>query len=174
MNISNTINKDIDEKMKKIYRSTEFIKKQEQKKLKEMENRKLSQFTSYHINISKIQENITKIKQKEKFKRENVKENIDHLNRSFVEKQDSLYKQLSDKYKKQKERHKSLMKYDQFFHKRKLSFDRFSENSVVINTLNKSPRGNIIKFQYMQNTKSVEKNKSLNVSRESIKYDYTN
>jgi hypothetical protein len=169
LNISNTINKEIDEKMKKIFKSTEMIKKQEQKRLNEIEKRKLNQYTSYHINIVKIKENIQKVKQKEKIKYGNVKDNIEFLNRSFNEKQDSLYKKLSDKYKKQRENRNSFMKYDQFFHKRKLSFDRFSENSTVLNTLNKSPRGNIIKFQYMQNTKSLEKNKSLNVSRESLK-----
>jgi len=169
LNISKIINKDIDEKMKKIFKSTEVIKKQEQKRLKEIEKRKLNQYTSYHINILKIKENIQKIKQKEKLKQGNVKDNIEFLNRSFNEKQDSLYKQLSDKYKKQRDNRNSLMKYEQFFHKRKMSFDRFSENSVVLNTHNKSPRGNIIKFQYMQNTKSVEKNKIFNVSRESLK-----
>jgi hypothetical protein len=155
--------------MKKIIKSTEIIKKQEQRRFKEIENRKLTQFTSYHINISKIKENINKVKEKEKNKRENMKENIEHLNRSFVEKQDSLFKQLSYKYKKQKERQTSFMKYDQFFHQRKLSFDRFSENSFVLGTLDKSPKGNIMNNQYMNNTKFLEKNKSLNVSRESLK-----
>lgn len=169
LNISNTINKEIDQKMKKIFKSTEIIKKQEQKRLKEIENRKLTQFTNFQINISKMKENMQKIKQKEKIKYESVKDNIEFLNRSFDEKRDSLYKQLSDKYRKQRENRNNFMKYDQFFHQRKLSFDRFSDNSNSLNTLNKSPRGNIIKFQYAQNTKSFEKNKSLNVSRESLK-----
>lgn len=169
LDISKTINKDIDEKMQKIFKSTETIKKQEQKRLKEIENRKLSQFTSYHLNISKIKENIQKIKKKEKTKFKNVKENIEYLNRCFSEKQNGLHMHLSDKYRKQKDNRKSFMKYNEFFQRRKLSFDRFSENSVSIGILGKTPKGNIGKFQYMQNTKSLEKNKSFNVSRESLK-----
>ena len=171
LNISETYNKEIDQKMQKIFKSTETIKKQEQKRIKEIQNRKFSQFKSHDLNISKIKENIQKIKLKEKTKFDNVKDRIENLNRSYYERQDGLYKQLCDKYRKQKENRNSLMKYDQFFHKRKLSFDRFSENSFNLDTIGKSPnlKGNIIKYQYMQNTKSAEKNKSLNVSRESIK-----
>jgi len=170
-NISKSIHKEIDEKMKKIIKSTEIIKKQEEKRIKNIENRKLNQYTSYYYNISNINEKIRKIHEKEKVKFVNVKENIDHINRTFNERQDSLYNQLNEKYRKQRENKKSHIKFDEYIHRRKLSLDRFNENTFILSKhYNNNPRnGDIMRFQHSQNIKSVEKNKSLNVSREGLK-----
>lgn len=170
LNISKTIHNDFDEKMKKIKKSTEFIRKQELKRLDDIENRKLNQFTRHSYNISNIKDNIKKIQQKEKIKLLNVKENIDHLNRSFIEKQDTLYKKLNDKYKKQQEIQRKTIKYEEFIHRRKLSFDRFYENSFNNTKINNSRNKEIMKFQHYHNSKSIERNKILNTSRENIKY----
>ena len=171
LNISKKINEEIDEKMKKIHKSTEMIKEQEHKRIKDIEARKLDKFIAHHYNIINIKENIKKIYEKEKFRYSNVQENLEDKNKSLVKNQDNIYRKLNQKYKKQKEDTKSKVRYEEFFHRRKISFDRFNENSFIINHLNNSRYDNIIKSQHYRNSKSVERNRSLNTSRDSIRLE---
>lgn len=169
LNISKTIHNEIDEKMKKIHKSTEMIKKQEQLRLKEIEARKLDKFTTHYYNISNIKENLKRIYEKEKLRYSNVQENVDHINKSLIEKQDKMYTNLSQKYSKQRERQKINSRLEEFLHKRKISFDRFNENSFILSQLNNSRQEDVIKSQHYRNSRSFERNRSLNTSKDSIR-----
>lgn len=169
LNITKTINHEIDKKMKKINKSTEMIKKQELLRKKEIESRKLNKFTTHHYNITNIKENIKKIHEKEKIRYANIQENVDYINKSLIERQDSIYSKLSQKYQRQRENTKSNSRFEEFLHRRKISFERFNENSFVISQVNNSRHDDIFKSQHYRNSKSVERNRSLNTSKESIR-----
>ncbi len=157
--------------MKKIYQSSELIKKKEQLRLKDIENRKFKQFSSHYYNVANIKEKISDKKKKEKVKYETFKDNISHINRSYYEKNEDLFNKLSDKYKKQIDNKNAYQRFIGFIHKRKISFDRFNENSfnLSLNRINSSMNQDIMRFQHQQNSKSFIRNKSLDVSREYIK-----
>lgn len=165
--ISRTIESQISEKMKKIYTSNDNKRKAENKKIKELEIKKLGQYTSYHFSLMDLKEKINKQKEKEKEKYINVKENISILNRSFNEKSKDLNKKLNDKFKKISDNNKNRFLYlSQFIHKREKSFEKNIENNFT-NKMYFTRLGNdILKFQHNKNLKSIERNKSLNDYKE--------
>ena len=160
----------ISEKLKKVYASTDVIKKAEKNRIKNLEDKKLKQYTSFHFSLIELKEKIKNDKQNKKEKTENVKGNISAINRSFIEENMDLSSRLMEKYKKITEKNKDKFVYlNKFVHKRQNSINNVIEN----NSLNKmffSRLGESIKkYQHRQNCKSVERNKSMSASREKIK-----
>ncbi len=171
LNISKTIQNEIEEKMTKIKKSTEMIKKQEQLRLKEIERMKFHKFTSQHYNLTNIKDNIRKIHEEHKSKYAHVMENVDYINKSFIEKQHEVNGKLSQKYQKQQENQKSKPRFNEYLHKRKISFERFNENTFILSQFNGSKNDDIIKSQHYRSSRLVEKNRSMNTSKDSIRLE---
>lgn len=168
--ISTNIESQYTEKMKKVFSSNDLIRKEEKKKIKEFEVKKLGQYTSYHFSLMDLKEKISKQKEKEKEKYIHVKENISSLNRSFNEKNKDMKLKLVEKFKKISDNNKNKFLYlNEFIHKREKSFEKISENNYVNKMYFTRIGDNIMKFQHKQNKKSIERNKSLYNSREIMK-----
>lgn len=160
----------ISEKLKKVYDSTDIIKKAEKNRIKNLEAKKLRQYTSFHSSLMELKEKIKEDKEKKKEKTESVKENISVINRSFVEQNKDLSMRLMEKYKKISDKNKDkFSQLNEFIHKRKNSINKVNENSFLNRMYFSRLGDNIRKYQHTQNKKSVERNKSLDMSKEIIK-----
>ena len=60
----------ISEKLKKVYASTDVIKKAEKNRIKNLEDKKLKQYTSFHFSLIELKEKIKNDKQNKKEKTE--------------------------------------------------------------------------------------------------------
>jgi len=160
----------ISEKLKKIYASTDLIKKADKNRIKNLEDKKLKQYSNFQFSLIELKEKIKNDKIKEKEKNENVNDNISAINRSFIEENKSLSNRLLDKYKKIADKNKDkFVNLNKFIKKRQNSINHVNEKNLI-NKLFFSKLGvKIQKNQHKQNNKSVQRNRSMNLSRDMIK-----
>ena len=166
--IQETFQKRVEDKMKKVYESTDIIKKIELKKYKERENKKIDQFEGIYYNLQKIKQNFDEKKSKEKKKNLEVKENLQDL----AEEQNIKSTDLSNKINQRQLRKINnflTKRMDDFYLKRQNSVDRCLENHEIIIEINKSKNYGLLNSQKIKHERSYEKTRSLNVSKENIR-----
>jgi hypothetical protein len=170
INISKTMENKISEKLKKIYASTDLIKKADKNRIKILEDKKLKQYSNFQYSLIELKEKIKIDKQKDKEKNENINDNISAINRSFIQENKSLSNKLMDKYKKIAEKNKDkFVNLNKFIRKRQNSINHVNENNLL-NKLYFSKLGvKIKKNQQKHNNKSIQRNRSMNLSRDLIK-----
>jgi len=166
--INQNYQKRLEEKMKKVYESTESIKKMEQLKLKERENRKIEKFGSYNEH-AQIQKQIVENKRsKEKRKFEHVRENYEDMQRDYETKKQELSVKLRSK---KQSRIKELMnnRMNLYLNKRQFSYDKFLENYSSIKKMNNRRNIKLMRVQQMKNRRSFEKARSVEISKDNLR-----
>lgn len=166
LNIRKTMHNQLDQKIRKIQSSAEMIHKKEQRKIKEIESRKLTQYANSQINMTQIKEKLKLIKDKKQIKYENVLHKINQLNGSFLQKQKDFVKNLQEKNRKIQEIKKLNTRIEDFISKRHVSLGRVSDNSIILNEFRKSRNNIIVKNHLHHSSRSNEKNRSAEHSNE--------
>jgi hypothetical protein len=155
--------------MKKVYESTEAIKKMELEKLKNREDKKIEKFGVYSSQMQKQKQNLEEKRTKEKKKFEHVLENYEEINNGFQNQK----LELSAKIKSKKQsRIKELMngRMNEYINKRQSSYDRFIENYSSIKKFNNRRNLTLKRIQHIKHKRSYEKARSMEISKENIRF----
>jgi len=160
--------KRFEEKMKKVYESTETIKKMEVQKLKERENKKIEKFGTNNNQLQKHKQDIEEKRSKEKKKFEHVRENYEEMLKDY----EYNIQELSDKLrtKKQTRIKESINnKLNAYINKRQSSYDKFIENNSSIKKMNYRRNLKLMRIQQMINRRSFERARSVEISKDNIR-----
>jgi len=166
--INVNIQKKIDEKMKKVQDSTNLIKKLELQKMKDNENKKIERFQMFYSQTQKKKEIIDEKRFKDKKKFDHVRENYEDMQRDYDKKKLALSNKLK---KKKQSKIMEIMnrKLDVYVNKRQSSYDRFLENYRDIKSNNTRRNIDLMRVQQLRNSRSVEKAKSVDISKDNIR-----
>lgn len=154
--------------MKKVYESTESIKKMEQQKLLDRENKKIEKFGNSNNHKQKHKQDLEEKRSKEKRKFEHVRENYEEKLKDYECKNQELSAKL--KAKKQS-RLKEILnnKLSNYISKRQSSYDKFIENYSYIKKSNNWRNLKLMKIQQIRNRRSFEKAKSVEISKDNVR-----
>lgn len=163
--IHNVFQKRLEEKMKKIYASTDLIKKLEQKKLHERENKKIERYGASDLQMLKHKNLFEEKVSKDKKRIIEVRENLEDLKKEYQEKNLELSNKLKGG-KKMKKRNEILnKKVGDYLIKRQSSFDKFIENSDILKKTTQRRNMKFLKMQQLRNRKSHDKARSVDISK---------
>lgn len=166
--IQEDYHKRIEEKMKKIYDSTDIIKKIEEKRIEDIEEKKMEKYeVTYENNMkSKNQLNSKKTKDQKRF--EDVKYNYSELQKEMERKNKELSNKLKKKVDPKIFRH-NISNNEEMLTKRQTSMERFMQNMSDIKKNKENKNLKFLKLQQERNARSFDKITSLNMSKENIR-----
>lgn len=166
--INQNYQKRLEEKMKKVYESTESIRKMEQQKLKERESKKIEKFGTYNNQVQKHKQDFEVKRSKEKKKFEHVRENYEEMQRDYETKKQELSVKLRSK---KQSRIKELMnnRMNAYINKRQSSYDKFIENYSSIKKMNNRRNLKLLRVQQMKNRRSFDKARSVEISKDNLR-----
>lgn len=166
--INQNYQKRLEDKMKKVYESTESIKKMEQQKLKERENKKIEKFGAYNNKIHIQKQDFQEKRSKEKKKFEHVRDNFQEMQRDYETKKQELSIKLRTK---KQSRVKELMnnRMNAYINKRQSSYDKYLENYSSIKKMNNRRNLKLMRIQEMMNRRSFEKARSVEISKDNLR-----
>lgn len=166
----NTIQEDhhkrIQEKMKKVHQSTELIKLIEEKRISDFENKKLERYENKYENKLKINSDKEDKKFKEKRRFEDVRDKFLEIQKKL----DRRNKELSNKLKKKSYNRLSNQNIEHYFLSRQNSSERFSLNSSNIKKESAMKNMRYLKIQSERNIRSHDKIKTLDLSKDNVRY----
>jgi len=154
--------------MKKVYESTDLIKKLELQKTKDRESKKISKFGNFYNQMQKHKQDFEIKRSKEKKKFDQVRENYEEMQRAYEIKKQELSNKI--KTKKQPLAKDIINKrMDAYINKRQSSYDRFMENYSNIKKIATRRNLRLLRIQQLRNRRSSDKARSVDMSRDNIR-----
>jgi len=166
--INHNFQKKIEDKLKKVYESTDLIKRLELQKTKERENKNISKFGKFYSQMQNKKQSFEEKRSKEKKKIVQVRENYEEMQREYEVKKIELSNKLKTK-KQTLVKDIINRKMDIYINKRQSSYDKFMENYSNIKKLTTRRNLRLLRFQQIRNRRSFDKLKSVDVSRDNIR-----
>jgi hypothetical protein len=167
----------IENKMKKIYSSADFIKKLEEQRINNIEERKLEKYEVVSSNKNKLNEELNSKKLKEKKRFEEVQYNLKELIKETEKKNNELSGKLKKKY------HSNIKSFENIngnlihnlkdensiSQKRQINVERFMFNCSEIKKNNQNRNLKLLKMQQERVERSFDKLRSLDMSKENAR-----
>jgi len=157
----------IEDRMKKIYYSTDIIKKIEEKRIIDIEEKKLEKFEINYENKHKYKDQLNLKRSKEKKRFEDAKYNYTELQKEREKKNIELSNKLKKKYYSNMKISGNLK--DELSIKRQTSIERFLQNSSEIKKNNANRNLKLLKLQQEKNERSFDKIRTLDMSKENVR-----
>jgi len=154
--------------MKKVYESTDLIKKMEIQKLKDNEDKRIEKYGVSNFQIQKNKEIFEEKKNNEKKKFIHVRDNYEEIQKENEVKNQEITDKITRK-KLSKINEIFCRRTDEYINKRQSSYDRFIENYSNIKKLSNRKNLKLLRMQQIKNRRSVEKARSLYVSRDNMR-----
>jgi hypothetical protein len=155
------------EKMKKIQQSNELIKQLEEKRINDLEYRRIAKYENKYENTSRYKIDIMDKKSKEKRRIEDVKENFEEIQKNIERKNRELANKL--KAKNKTFNRLSEQNLENYLIKRKTRLESFSQNFNNIRKATASKNMRYLVLQSEKNNRSIDKIKSLDLSKDNVR-----
>lgn len=157
-----------DEKVKKVNDSNNALQELVNKKNEEKQKQKAEQLRLQNFRKEKIKKKIEQIKEKENKKLNDIKYNLE-----TIEKNDDIKKEhLLEKFNSLKSRSKDAYyrRIKDFIEKRKSKLAILQRNAEKINSVMESKNSHLIENYQTKINKSIEKSRSIDSSKQYLRY----
>lgn len=163
--IQDEFHRKLEDKMKKISESADLIRKLEEKKLIDYEEKKIGK-VEYNIESSSKAKDDLKNKKGKGLKRfEEAKFNLSEIQKSMEIKN----KELMTKLKEKKNSKSVLHHVEDYLAKRNSTAERFVENASNIKKNKEEKKMKYLEIQQIRNNRSVDKIRTLDMSKEFLR-----
>lgn len=159
----------MENKMKKIYSSADLIKKLEEKRINEIEERKLEKYGIVLSNKNNLNDGLNEKKIKEKKKIEEVQFNLMEMLKESERKNTEISGKFKRKYRINNTNENSFSHNISLSQKRQTNADRFLYNSTKIKKNNQNRNMKLLKMQQEKVERSFDKLRTSDMSKENAR-----